>query len=87
VDPNARKSWVVRLHYCSAVLAAAAIVAVLGGIGVTTTIGGLFDAVLIGLSLGVVAGTVFLFCLWMDRQSGGGGDGQTIEEDDSAAAP
>jgi hypothetical protein len=73
VAPTARKIWVVRLHYCSAVLAAAAIVAVLGGIGVTTTIGGLFDAVLIGLSLVVVAGTLFLSCLWMDRRSRGGG--------------
>ena len=43
--PIARKIWVVRLHYCSAVIAAAAIVAVLGGIAVTTTIGGLCDAV------------------------------------------
>jgi len=71
VAPIARKIWVVRLHYCSAVIAAAAIVAVLGGIAVTTTIGGLCDAVLIGLSLVLVAGT--LSCIAFGWTGGPGG--------------
>jgi hypothetical protein len=84
VAPFARRRVVVRLRHCSAVLGGAAIVVVLGGIGLTTTLDGLFDVVMIGLTLVVVAGVVFVFSLWIWRTEG---DGQAIEEDDPAAAP
>jgi hypothetical protein len=84
VVPIARRRVVVRLRHCSAVLGAAAIVLVLGGIGLTTTLDGLFYVVMIGLTLVVVAGIVFVFSLWIWRTEG---DDQAIEEDDPAAAP